>query len=116
MESESRARWQAIIVMVVATTCYCLMMYRSPLGNYTWDSALFYLVIPFITVMLLGQNPLRWGLTIGRWKWTLGLTLVGAVGVAILLLIAARMPVFQAYYGDLGPKAGVEGGQGDFSG
>jgi hypothetical protein len=105
MESESRARWQAIVVMVLATTCYCLMIYRSPLDNYTWDSVLFYLVIPFVTVMLLGHNPLRWGLTLGRWKWTLGLTLAAAVGVVILVLIAMRMPVFRAYYDQLEPEA-----------
>jgi len=107
MKKERHARWQAMAVMVVATTCYCLMMYHSPLNNYTWDSVFFYFLLPFLSVMLLGQNPLRWGLTIGRWKWTLGLTAMGVVGMAILLLIAVRMPVFQDYYGDRGPDAGA---------
>ena len=126
MELEKRARWQAITVMVVATLCYCLMDYHTPfrsrawdrvlhsmgvsaehyatLYNHTWDGVLFYLILPTIAILALRQNPLKWGLGIGRWKWTLGWTVAGTVGATILLLLAVRMPIFQRYYDRLGPQ------------
>ena len=106
MHVERQARRQAMAVMVVAALSYCLMEYHSPFHNRTWDGVLFYLAIPLVAVLSLRQNPLRWGLGIGRWRWTLGLTLAGALCTAGLLLIAVRMPVFQRYYALLGPPAG----------
>lgn len=124
-----RARVQAMLVILVATLCYCLMDYRSPsrdqvwidllarLGvspeqtglwsNHTWDGVLFYFAIPIVTILALRQNPLNWGLSFGRWKWTLGLTAVGAAGATLFLLLAVRLPVFQLYYDRLGPQGGL---------
>jgi len=104
MQYGKRAHWQAIIVIVVSTLCYCLMDYHSPFCQRTWDGLLFYFAVPFVTILLVRQNPLKWGLGIGRWRRTLGLTLAGAVGTAILLLVTVRMSVFQSYYGLLGPQ------------
>jgi len=126
MQSEKRARRQAMVVMVVAALCYCLMEYHSPfrsrawenvlsavgvpeglygvLRNHTWDGVFFYLILPTLAILALGQNPLRWGLGIGRWKWTVGLTASGAAGATLLLLMAVRLPVFQKYYDLLGPQ------------
>jgi len=106
MRYEKRSRQQAIVVIVVSTLCYCLMDYRSPFRQKTWDGVLFYFAIPFVTILLLRQNPLRWGLSIGEWKWTLGLTLAGAAGTGLLLLGAVRLPVFKSYYDLLGPQPG----------
>lgn len=107
MQYEKRARRQAIVVMVVAALCYCLMDYHSPFRHHTWDGLLFYFAIPFATILVLRENPLKWGLTIGRWRWTLGLTLVGALGAVALLIMAVRMPVFRQYYRRLGPQTGT---------
>jgi CAAX protease family protein len=104
MRIEGRPRQQAIIVIVVSTLCYCLMDYHSPFHQRTWDGVLFYLAIPLVTILLLQQNPLRWGLSIGEWKWTLGLTLAGVAGVSLLLLGAVRLSVFRSYYNLLGPE------------
>jgi hypothetical protein len=107
MKYKPSSRTQAIIVIVISTLCYCLMDYHSPFRQRTWDGLLFYFAIPFLTIVLvLRQNPLKWGLSLGEWKWTLGLTLAGASGAAVLLWLATRMPVFQAYYARLGPQAG----------
>jgi len=105
-DNTAAARRQAIIVMIVATLCYCLMDYHSPFGQRTWDGVLFYLGIPLITILVLGQNPLSWGLSVGKWKWTLGTTAAGAAGIALLLVGARRLPVFQRYYAPLGPQPG----------
>lgn len=100
------ARRQAIVVMALAALCYCLMDYHSPFRQRTWDGLLFYFAIPCVAILLLRQNPLDWGLSVGRWRWTLGLTLAGAAGLGLLMWIAVRLPVFQEYYGKLGPQAG----------
>lgn len=106
MHDGKPARQQAIVVLVVATLCYCLMEYHSPTGHRTWDGVLFYFVIPFLTILALRQNPFRWGLTFGRWRRTLSVTLAAAAGAAILLLVAVRLPEFQEYYHRLGPQMG----------
>ena len=129
MTTDRRAWRQAVVVMVVATTCYCLMDYHSPtrnplwlnlltrigldesqrgfLSNHTWDGVLFYGILPFLTILALRQNPLKWGLGLGRWKWTLGLTAAGAAGMSLLLLLAVRLPVFQTYYARFGPQGAI---------
>jgi hypothetical protein len=99
-------RRQAIIILVVATLCYCLIEYRSPFGQRTWDGVLFYFAIPAVTLLSLGSKPSEWGLGVGRWRWTLGLTLVGATGEVLLLLVAIRLPSVQSFYAPLGPPGG----------
>jgi hypothetical protein len=129
MNPDPRARRQAIVVMVIATLCYCLSDYYTPfrsagwgqilsrlglpaaqdsvLRNHTWDGVLFYVLIPALTVLALRQNPLRWGLGLGRWRWTMGMTAAGAGGVTLLLLVAVRLPILQRYYAPLGPQGAL---------
>ncbi|MBN1639913.1 MAG: CPBP family intramembrane metalloprotease [Anaerolineae bacterium] len=129
MTADRRAHVQAIVVMVVATLCYCLYEYvtpfRSPawerallgtgvplryhslLRNHTWDGVLFYVLIPLLTIVALRQNPLRWGLGLGDWRWTIGLTVVAGAGAAVMLAIATRLPVLQRYYAELGPQGAL---------
>jgi len=106
MSYEKQPRRQAILVIIVATLSYCLMEYHSPFRQRTWDGVVFYFAIPLFTILLLRQNPLKWGLSFGEWKWTLGLTLAAAAGMGLLLLVAVRLPVFRSYYRLLGPEPG----------
>jgi hypothetical protein len=129
MVADTRARRQAMIVMVVGALTYCLSDYHAPfrslawsqllsrlgaspdqlvvLRNHTWDGVLFFLVIPLLTILVLRENPLRWGLGLGRWRRTVGLTAIGAAAAAALLCVAVRLPVFQRYYRPLGPQDGL---------
>jgi membrane protease YdiL (CAAX protease family) len=107
MLSEKGARRQAAVVMVIATLCLSLDGYHTPFQNQTWSGLLLYLALPLATILLLRQNPLEWGLGIGRWKWTLAFTLAGALGASLLLLVAVRIPALQQYYASLGPPAGT---------
>jgi hypothetical protein len=129
MSLDPRARRQAIVVMVIAALCYCLSDYYTPfrspawgqilsrlglpaaqdsvLRNHTWDGVLFYVLIPVLTILALRQNPLRWGLGLGRLRWTIGLTAAGAGGVTLLLLVAMRLPILQRYYAPLGPQGAL---------
>jgi hypothetical protein len=116
-------------IMVVSALTYCLSDYHAPfrspawsrllsqlgaspeqlvvLRNHTWDGVLFFLLIPLLTVLALRGNPLHWGLGLGRWRRTLGLTAIGTAGAALLLVVAVRLPVFQEYYRPLGPQDGL---------
>ena len=129
MPKERRAHIQAIVVMVVAALSYCLSEYVHPfrssawegvlrwlgvplsawsvLRNSTWDGVLFYVLIPLLTIVALRQTPLRWGLGLGRWRETLGLTAAAGAGTALLLVVATRMPVFRQYYAHYGPQGAL---------
>jgi hypothetical protein len=98
---------QPIAVIVVATLCYCLSEYRSPLNHPTWDGVLWYFAFPAITLLALQSKPSQWGLGLGHWRRTLGLTLALAAAEIALLLVALRLPALQKYYAPLGPQAGM---------
>lgn len=94
---------QTIVVIVVSTLTYCLSEYHTVFRRPAWNNALFYLAIPLVTILLLRQNPLKWGLGTGNFKWTLGSILVGSVGVVIVLFIFSRIPSMRDYYRALRP-------------
>jgi membrane protease YdiL (CAAX protease family) len=60
---------------------------------------LLFLVVP-LAVVILGfrDRPSRYGLQFGDWRWGLGLALVGCAVMTPVVLVAARLPDFQAYY------------------
>lgn len=96
-------RIQTIAVIVIVTLTYCLSEYHQPFQEHAWNKALFYLFIPLITILLLRQNPLGWGLGVGKWKWTLGFTLAGAAGILGVLFVFSRIPAMRDYYRPLRP-------------
>jgi hypothetical protein len=96
-----------MVIIVVATLCFCMIEYRSPFDHPTWDGVLFYFAIPALTLLALGSRPSEWGLGLGRWRWTLGLTLGLAAAELLLLFLAIRLPSLQEYYAPLGPSPGA---------
>ena len=107
MRHLNRARLRPMVIIVVATLCFCLIEYRSPLDHSTWDGVLFYFGIPALTLLALGSKPSEWGLGLGRWRRTLGLTLALAAAEVLLLLVAIRLPSLQEYYAIRGPPGGA---------
>jgi len=103
MRLDKSTKIQAIVVIIAATLCYCLNEYHNPFAARAWNNALFYLALPLLTILLLRQNPFAWGLGTGDWKWTLGSTVVGAAGVAILLFLFGQIPAMRDYYRPLRP-------------
>jgi membrane protease YdiL (CAAX protease family) len=53
-----------------------------------------------LAVVLLGfrDRPSRYGLTLGDWRWGLGLAVVGCAAMTPLVLAIARVDGFRAYY------------------
>jgi len=103
MQPDRSTYVQTVVVLVVATLTYCLSEYHTPFAEAAWNNALFYLVIPLLTILLLRQNPLRWGLGLGNLKWTVGVILVGAIGVGFTLFLFSQSPAMRNYYRPLRP-------------
>jgi CAAX prenyl protease-like protein len=60
--------------------------------------------VPFLLVVgLFRDGPRAYGLTLGEWRWGLGLLLVGLAVMTPIILALSRSPEFAAYYGAGGP-------------
>jgi membrane protease YdiL (CAAX protease family) len=56
-------------------------------------------IVPLATVLLVFRDrPGRYGLTLGNWRWGLGLALVGCALMTPLVLVIARVDAFRDYY------------------
>ena len=58
-----------------------------------------FLVVP-LAIVILGfrEDPARYGLRFGDWRWGIGLAVAGCAVMTPIVLILARQPDFQAYY------------------
>ena len=56
-------------------------------------------LIPLAAVFLLRDRPSRYGLTLGEWRWGIGLMLAGCVVMTPIVLAFAQLPDTRAYYG-----------------
>ncbi len=91
------------VIVLTSATLFFTLAYYHPVGNDTpWNdaftSALYYLVLPLIVVLLLRQNPLDFGLGLGQIKtWCLYVVIICLV-LTPILFITARSSAFQVYY------------------
>lgn len=76
-------------------------------GTKAYDRFLLYFVIPMAIVLLLFREPpSAYGFQLGNWRVGLMWTLIGCVGMAVILWFIARSPGMQQYYEAKAP-AGV---------
>ena len=57
-----------------------------------------YLVVPILTLLLLGERPTEYGLRLGDWRIGLAIALGLAVLVTPVVIVASGLPDFQLYY------------------
>ena len=57
-----------------------------------------FLLVPAVTLLLLGERPREYGLRLGEWRIGLAVALGMALLVTPIVLLAARLPDFQLYY------------------
>ena len=56
-------------------------------------------LIPLLVVLLgFRDRPSRYGVTLGEWRWGLGLMVAGCVAMTPLVLWFATLPDVRAYY------------------
>lgn len=94
-----QARRKAVVGLLAISFILSVDFYRQLFPAPILDDLLLYLLVPLLIILLIfRENPLRYGLTPGRWReglaWTAGGVLL-MVGVAWLFL---RLPGFQSYY------------------
>jgi len=115
---------RATAALLVATALVLLDMTRAlvtsellglPAGSEVLARAVqrfgLFLVAPLAVVVLaFRDDPRRYGLTLGEWRWGLGLLAAGIVVMTPIILGLATLPEFRAYYGrPVGPLPEVVG-------
>ena len=95
-----RVRFKTVTVLVASTLLLAFSGYHTLFGNRELSEVIIYFVIPIgLIVLVLRENPLRYGLYPGDWRRGLVYTGGGIVLMAVILYGAARMPGFRSYYG-----------------
>jgi hypothetical protein len=80
-----------------------LALGRSPgaMRVTAWERVILFLLVPLAVVAFAFRDrPSRYGLTLGEWRWGLGLTVVGCVLMTPVVLWFATLPEVRAYYGE----------------
>lgn len=74
---------------------------------YAIERLLLFGLVPLVVVLLgFRDRPSRYGLTLGEWRWGLGLTLIGCALMTPLVLVFASLPEVQAYYAPSATQVG----------
>jgi len=92
------------IVVLVTTFVLVIDWYHPPVLGIGPELSLglgrmgLFLVVPLVTLLLLGERPADYGLRIGEWRIGLAVVLVMAALVTPLVLFVAGLPEFNLYY------------------
>ena len=74
-------------------------------GTKAYDRLILYFVIPMVIIILLFRdNPADYGFKIGNWRTGLMWTVIGCVGMAVILWFLAKTPAMQRYYDAKAPE------------
>jgi membrane protease YdiL (CAAX protease family) len=66
---------------------------------YAIERFVLYGIVPLLVVLIgFRDRPARYGLTLGDWRWGLGLMLIGCVVMTPIVLAFAGLPEVRAYY------------------
>ena len=95
-------------VVVLVTTFALLIDFYHPLALLSWpigaaastgiERIALFLVVPLVTLLLLGERPSAYGLRIGEWRTGLAVGLGLALLATPVVILAAGLPDFQLYY------------------
>lgn len=103
--------------VVLVTTFVLLIDYYHPLAVLNWPIGAaastglerlgLFLVVPLLTLLLLGERPSDYGLRIGEWRIGLAVAAGLALLVTPVILVVSGLPDFQLYYAqqEAGPLA-----------
>lgn len=92
--------WRAVVVVVASTLLLVTDSYHIFWGNRLLTRTLLYLVIPLgVILVVFREHPDRYGVQWGDWRAGLRWTLGAWVGLALVMVVIARTPVFREYYG-----------------
>jgi membrane protease YdiL (CAAX protease family) len=87
------------VILISSTLLLVTSRYHTILGDDTLSSFVFYFLIPVgIVVLVLREDPRRFGLSLGDWKKGAILTALGIVFMAVVIAGLGRMEEFRSYY------------------
>lgn len=99
MSRSSKAQRKAIVSLLAISVILSVDFYRQIFPIHILDDLLLYLVVPlFIILLIFRENPIRYGLSPGRWKESLAWTGGGILLMAGTALLFWRLPDFRSYY------------------
>lgn len=93
--------------LIIYSTVVPMLDYYGHLitGTKAYDRFIFYFIIPMlIIIFLFRESPKDFGFQLGNWRVGLMWTVIGCVGMAIILWFLARTPAMQAYYVKKAPE------------
>jgi membrane protease YdiL (CAAX protease family) len=92
-------------IVVLVTTFVLLIDYYHPLVlgiglemSQGLERIGLFLIVPIVTLLLLGERPVDYGLRVGEWRIGLALAVTFAALVTPIILIVAGLPDFDLYY------------------
>jgi uncharacterized protein len=95
-------------VVVLVTTLVLLVDWYHPFSLLNWpigpelsvgvERIGLFLLVPLLTLVLLGGRPVNHGLRLGEWRIGLGLVVALAIVATPVILLVAGLPDFIGYY------------------
>ncbi len=90
---------RASVILISSTLVLIASYYHTLFGDETWSSLVFYCLIPLgIVVLVLREDPRRFGLTLGDWRKGLLFSVAGIVVMGVVIAGLARLEEFRWYY------------------
>ncbi len=75
-------------------------------GTKAYDRMILYFVIPMLVILLLFRDkPADYGFQLGDWRRGLMWTVIGCIGMAVILWFLAKTPAMQRYYDAKAPES-----------
>jgi len=96
---ELKMNWKVVAVIVVSTLLLVIDRYNQVFDHSYLDGLLFYFGVPMALILLIFRDPPgEYGFRLGDWKAGLTLTALGCAGMAVVMVIVARLGAFESYY------------------
>jgi membrane protease YdiL (CAAX protease family) len=90
---------RAAVILISSTLFLVASHYHRVLDDGTLSAFVFYFLMPMcVIVLVLREDPRRYGLRLGNWRKGALFTLVGILFMAVVIVGLAQMEEFRSYY------------------
>jgi membrane protease YdiL (CAAX protease family) len=97
--NQLRFDWKPVAVIVATTLILCVDHYHQVSNDFRLNELFFYLALPlFVILVILRESPAEYGFHLGDWRAGLALTVVGIVGISLVLPFVIKMKEFREFY------------------
>jgi membrane protease YdiL (CAAX protease family) len=97
--NQLRMDWKVVTAIVVSTLAMVVEHYHHIFAYKAYDRLLLYLGLPLLVILLVfRESPAGYGFRLGDWRAGLALTVMGCVGMALVMPFVARTGEFRNYY------------------